>query len=157
MRPLTARQAEILAFIRSHVQEHALPPTFREMMARFGIRSLNAISDHLQAIERKVYIKLGYGKSRAIQVLEDVATPAARPPGKVAIFWVVPLGRERPQDYPRGFTVLVDGVAITPLMEDLEEAMGVAEEAKQVEEMAFMEEQGARGGVGSMLAAGGAS
>jgi len=70
-RPLTARQAAILEFIKEHLRVHAYPPTLREIGARFGIRSTNGVNDHLRALERKGYISREDMKSRAIHVRPD--------------------------------------------------------------------------------------
>ncbi len=52
MKELTARQREILSFIRSFTQRHGLPPTVREIGERFRITP-RAAFDHLRALERK--------------------------------------------------------------------------------------------------------
>ncbi|MBI4607617.1 MAG: repressor LexA [Candidatus Rokubacteria bacterium] len=52
MRELTARQREILAFIRTFTQRHSVPPTVREIGERFRITP-RAAFDHLRALERK--------------------------------------------------------------------------------------------------------
>lgn len=52
MRELTRRQREVLAFIRSFLQRQGLPPTVREIGARFRVTP-RAAFDHLKALERK--------------------------------------------------------------------------------------------------------
>ncbi|MFQ5520633.1 MAG: transcriptional repressor LexA [Candidatus Methylomirabilia bacterium] len=52
MRELTRRQREILGFIRSFLQRQGLPPTVREIGARFRVTP-RAAFDHLKALERK--------------------------------------------------------------------------------------------------------
>ncbi len=52
MRDLTARQREVLAFIRSFTERHGAPPTVREIGERFGFTA-RAAFDHLRALERK--------------------------------------------------------------------------------------------------------
>ncbi len=52
MRELTARQREILTFIRSFTQRHGVPPTVRETGERFRVTP-RAAFDHLRALERK--------------------------------------------------------------------------------------------------------
>lgn len=52
MKELTARQREILAFIRSFTHRHGVPPTVREIGERFRITP-RAAFDHLRALERK--------------------------------------------------------------------------------------------------------
>lgn len=52
MRELTSRQQEVLAFIRSFVARHGVPPTVREIGDRFRVTP-RAAFDHLRALERK--------------------------------------------------------------------------------------------------------
>jgi repressor LexA len=52
MRELTARQQQVLAFIRKFTEKHGLPPTVREIGERFGFTA-RAAFDHLRALERK--------------------------------------------------------------------------------------------------------
>ena len=68
---LTARQAEILELIRSHIAEEGCPPTRAEIAHILGFRSPNAAEDHLRALERKGVIELVAGSSRGIRLLEE--------------------------------------------------------------------------------------
>lgn len=52
MKDMTARQREVLAFIRSFTERHGAPPTVREIGERFGFTA-RAAFDHLRALERK--------------------------------------------------------------------------------------------------------
>jgi len=51
MRELTEKQQEVLAFIRAFVGKHGVPPTVREIGARFKVTP-RAAFDHLRALER---------------------------------------------------------------------------------------------------------
>lgn len=67
---LTARQEEILAFIRSHIGSAGYAPSVREIGDHFGIRSTNGVNDHLIVLEKKGAIKRGpRNHERAIRVL----------------------------------------------------------------------------------------
>lgn len=74
---LTARQNELLAFIRSFVQQNGYGPTLREIGTSMKITSTNGVNDHLVALERKGYIRRDALKSRAI-VLVDAVTDEDR-------------------------------------------------------------------------------
>jgi repressor LexA len=52
MRQLTRRQQEILAFIKTFSSQEGVPPTVREIGARFKVTP-RAAFDHLAALERK--------------------------------------------------------------------------------------------------------
>lgn len=72
VKPLTARQTEVLTFIRSHIAEHWYPPTLREIGSQFDISSTVGVSDHLRALARKGYIAISPAKTaRGIRVLPD--------------------------------------------------------------------------------------
>lgn len=83
-RPLTARQAEILDFIRDFTRREQMPPTLREIGRNFGIRSTNGVADHLAALERKGRLRRGSMKSRALFPVGVDVVPA---PVQVATLW----------------------------------------------------------------------
>ena len=56
-KPLTARQREILNFIRAGMRKMQFPPTVREIGAAFGITSPNGVMCHLKALEKKGWIR----------------------------------------------------------------------------------------------------
>jgi repressor LexA len=71
MKRLTPRQQHILDLIRRHVQEQGMPPTRLEIARMLGVRSVNAVEDHLKALVRKGYIELLSGRNRNIRLLQD--------------------------------------------------------------------------------------
>lgn len=81
MEKLTARQAEILELIRTHITEYGMPPTRAEIARTFGFRSANAAEDHLRALARKGAIALLPGSSRGIRLLGESGLPVV---GRVA-------------------------------------------------------------------------
>lgn len=78
MEKLTDKQAKILSFLKEHAREQGYPPTMREIGEHFGF-SFPAAKGHLQALERKGYIKLNPGKSRGIEIVEDEDNMAPMP------------------------------------------------------------------------------
>jgi len=79
--PLTARQQEILDFIRACVSDRGAPPTRAEIASHLGFGSLNAAESHLQALARKGAISLEPGRSRGIRLPEEPGLPLV---GRVA-------------------------------------------------------------------------
>lgn len=71
MKQLTPRQAEVLALIRSAVQQTGMPPTRAEIASELGFKSANAAEEHLKALARKGVIRMMPGTSRGIQLLTD--------------------------------------------------------------------------------------
>jgi len=65
---LTARQLQVLNFIRKAVEENGLPPTRSEIAEALGFRSANAAEEHLRALARKGAIELRPGASRGIRL-----------------------------------------------------------------------------------------
>lgn len=65
--PLTARQQEVLDFIKANLALYS--PTTREIAAAMCIKSPHGVTQHLEALERKGYIKRAAGRTRGIEVL----------------------------------------------------------------------------------------
>jgi len=70
MKNLTARQKEILDFLRQFIIDHGYPPTMREIAAHFEI-SVKAVFDHVKALEKKHCIRCDVNRSRAIELIQD--------------------------------------------------------------------------------------
>ena len=66
--PLTKRQQQILDFIRDFSRSHHRPPTFREIASAFKYRSINAVTDHLRALEHKGMLSRRPHHARGIQL-----------------------------------------------------------------------------------------
>jgi repressor LexA len=77
MQGLTARQDQVLCFIRQSIIDRGYPPTLREIGAHMGIRSTNGVNDHLRALERKGYLTREDMKSRALRPKD--LEPAQKP------------------------------------------------------------------------------
>ena len=67
--PLTDRQKQIYEFLSVSVREKGYAPSIPEIGQRFKIASTRGVFDHLQALERKGYIKR-VGK-RAIEIVSQ--------------------------------------------------------------------------------------
>jgi repressor LexA len=66
-KPLTARQAQVLEFIRTNMAYYS--PTVRQIAKELGIANHNAVFHHLNALEKKGRIRRVPGKSRNIEVI----------------------------------------------------------------------------------------
>jgi repressor LexA len=67
---LTDRQRSILDFLGDFLRENGYPPTIREIAGHFDLRSPRGVQDHLEALERKGYIRRARERSRGIELLE---------------------------------------------------------------------------------------
>ncbi len=65
---LTARQNEILHFIKNYIIKNSCPPTVKEIGEYFKI-SIKGSYDHIKALEKKKYISYKPKKSRSIKLL----------------------------------------------------------------------------------------
>lgn len=72
---LTARQQEILDFIRSTLEVLGAPPTRAEIANAFGFASHNAAEEHLKALAKKGVIVLESGSARGIRLVEQMGLP----------------------------------------------------------------------------------
>ena len=68
---LTDRQREVLAYIGKESAVCGRPPTVREICGHFGFRSPRAASCHLEALEKKGWIRREANRSRAIRLMHD--------------------------------------------------------------------------------------
>ncbi|MAS25717.1 MAG: repressor LexA [Oceanospirillaceae bacterium] len=68
---LTARQQQVLDFIRSALEETGFPPTRAEIAAELGFKSPNAAEEHLKALARKGAIEIMPGASRGLRIIEE--------------------------------------------------------------------------------------
>ena len=71
MRPLTARQTEVLALIKDNLQATGMPPTRAEIASKLGFRSANAAEEHLKALAKKGVIEILPGMSRGIRLVAE--------------------------------------------------------------------------------------
>jgi hypothetical protein len=85
--PLTGRQAVIVAAIHGLSAARGVPPTRREVAYAAGVRSVNGIQGHVQALARKGYLRRPGGHTTR----ELVLLP---PPGK-EVGWTTSSGSKR--------------------------------------------------------------
>jgi repressor LexA len=74
---LTEKQERILNFILQYVSEKGYPPSIREIGNAFNISSLRGVTVHLDALERKGYIKRA-STSRSITVIGKTGATAPK-------------------------------------------------------------------------------
>lgn len=72
MKPLTARQQEVLDFLKRHLEISGMPPTRAEISRELGFKSPNAAEEHLKALARKGAIEIIAGASRGIRIIEEL-------------------------------------------------------------------------------------
>jgi len=81
---LTDRQREIFDFICDVLRDEHRPPTVREIAQHFGFQSPKAATDHLDALERKGYIRRRNRKARNIEVRRELSPLGIPIVGRIA-------------------------------------------------------------------------
>jgi repressor LexA len=70
MQGLTDRQRQVLEGVTKIMREKGYPPTVREIGDLLGLRSSCTVQRHLEALERKGYLKRDRTKARSLEVLQ---------------------------------------------------------------------------------------
>lgn len=73
MAELSAKQLQILDFIKREVREKGYPPSVREICEAIGLKSTSTVHGHLSRLEKKGYIRRDPTKPRAIEILDGAA------------------------------------------------------------------------------------
>ncbi len=88
----TKRQEEVLSFIREHIEWHGYAPSLREISTHFGISGPQNARKHIEALEKKGYIKRTPRLARGIEIMGEPAEISSIPPQKVPIVGSVRAG-----------------------------------------------------------------
>lgn len=78
MKGLTAKQQRVLDVIRSAMRQGGQPPTVREIGREIGVLSSCTVQRHLDALERKGFIKRDRYKYRSIELTDSPIPPFVR-------------------------------------------------------------------------------
>jgi repressor LexA len=75
MKILTDRQRQIYEYVRGYTKERGFPPSVRDICRHFDIQSPQGAQRHLNALEKKGYIKRDPGLARSLSLVsrEDEA------------------------------------------------------------------------------------
>ncbi len=68
---ITAKQREILEFMKSQILEKGYPPSVREICEAVRLRSTSSVHAHLETLEKNGYIRRDPTKPRAIEITDD--------------------------------------------------------------------------------------
>lgn len=69
VQPLTARQREVLDFLRTYIHAHGVAPTITEICAQFELTALSTVWKHLAGLAQKGFIRRRWNKERGIELL----------------------------------------------------------------------------------------
>ena len=68
---ISAKQQEILEYIKSQILERGFPPAVRDICEAVHLKSTSSVHSHLETLEKNGYIKRDPTKPRAIEILDD--------------------------------------------------------------------------------------
>ena len=70
---LTAKQSEILEYLKTTISQKGYPPSIREICSAVNLKSTSSVHAYLEALENKGYIVKDSHNSRSIRILESKA------------------------------------------------------------------------------------
>ena len=79
MNELTSRQRQVLDFISFFLENNGYTPSHREIAASLEISGTRGVLGHLEALERKGYLKKDAGSSRGIALTSHISQSLALP------------------------------------------------------------------------------
>lgn len=68
---ITAKQKEILEYIKVQILERGYPPAVREICEAVHLKSTSSVHSHLETLEKNGYIRRDPTKPRAIEICDD--------------------------------------------------------------------------------------
>lgn len=68
---ITAKQQQILDYIKDEILKKGYPPTVREIGETVNLKSTSSVHSHLETLEKNGYIKRDPTKPRAIEICDD--------------------------------------------------------------------------------------
>ena len=89
---ISAKQQEILEYIKSQLLAKGYPPSVREICEAVHLKSTSSVHSHLETLEKNGYIRRDPTKPRAIEILDDEFNLARREMVNVPIVGTVTAG-----------------------------------------------------------------
>lgn len=68
---ISAKQAEILEYIKQEILRKGYPPAVREICEAVNLKSTSSVHSHLETLEKNGYIRRDPTKPRAIEIIDD--------------------------------------------------------------------------------------
>ena len=69
---ISAKQKEILEYIKQSILSHGYPPAVREICEAVHLKSTSSVHSHLETLEKTGYIRRDPPKPRTIEILDDM-------------------------------------------------------------------------------------
>lgn len=68
---ISAKQKEILEYLKSQIINRGYPPAVREICEAVKLKSTSSVHSHLETLEKNGYIRRDPSKPRAIEIIDD--------------------------------------------------------------------------------------
>ena len=68
---ITAKQQEILEYIKEMILKKGYPPSVREICEAVCLKSTSSVHSHLETLEKNGYIRRDPTKPRTIEIIDD--------------------------------------------------------------------------------------
>lgn len=68
---ISAKQQEILEYIKSQILDRGFPPSVRDICEAVHLKSTSSVHSHLETLEKNGYIRRDPTKPRAIEILDE--------------------------------------------------------------------------------------
>lgn len=89
---ITAKQKEILDYIKEQILDRGFPPAVREICEAVHLKSTSSVHAHLETLEKNGYIRRDPTKPRAIEILDDSFHMVRREIASIPIIGTVAAG-----------------------------------------------------------------
>ena len=89
---ISAKQQEILEYIKSCILSKGYPPAVREICEAVHLKSTSSVHSHLETLEKNGYIRRDPTKPRAIEIMDDDFSLTRREVVNVPIIGTVAAG-----------------------------------------------------------------
>lgn len=90
---LSAKQQEILDFMKSEILNKGYPPSVREICTAVNLKSTSSVHSHLSSLEEKGYIHRDPTKPRAIEIVDDTFNLTRREMTNIPVVGTVAAGQ----------------------------------------------------------------
>ena len=93
---ITAKQMEILEYIKDTILRKGYPPAVREICEAVHLKSTSSVHSHLETLEENGYIRRDPTKPRAIEILDDTFGLVRREMVQIPLVGAVAAGMPSP-------------------------------------------------------------
>ncbi len=90
---ITAKQQEILSFIKDQILAKGYPPSVRDICEAVHLKSTSSVHSHLATLEENGYIRRDPLKPRCIEIIDDSFRPTERETVNVPVIGTVAAGQ----------------------------------------------------------------